>query len=123
MNKHTGNKLLTGFIVDSIIVLASYYFLEFYKTGLFFRGVKIHTTAVYFYLIWLIVSFFTKKYKTIITAQLSTILASNMVIMAVLLVLIRNYWLFALYSFPLMYTVLLASIFELLLGLLYINYY
>src|ERR1039457_7171879 len=123
MNKHTGNKLLIGFIVDSFIVLASYYFLEFYKTGLWLRGVKIHTTAVYFFLIWMIVSIFTKKYRTIITAQLSTILASNMVIMAVLLVLIRHFWIFALYRFPLMYTVLLASIIELLLGFIYVNYY
>jgi lipopolysaccharide/colanic/teichoic acid biosynthesis glycosyltransferase len=123
MDKHTGNKLLTGFIIDSIIVLASYYFLEYYKTGAFLTGVKIHTMAMYFYFIWIIVSVLTKKYRTIITAQLSTILASNMVIMAVLLVLIRNIGLFAYYRFPLIYTVLLASIIEFLLGLLYVNYY
>src|ERR1039457_717145 len=122
MNKHTGNKLLIGFIVDSFIVLASYYFLEFYKTGLLFRGVKIHTTAVFFYLIWMIVSIFTKKYRTIITAQLSTILASNMVIMAVLLVLIRHFWIFALYRFPLIYTFFPQNIIKFFFGFFYVNY-
>jgi lipopolysaccharide/colanic/teichoic acid biosynthesis glycosyltransferase len=122
MDRHTGNKYLIGFIVDSVIILASYYFLEYYKTGMFFTGVKIHTTAMYFYSIWIIVSIVTRKFRTIITGQLSTILASNMVIMAVLLVLIRHSGLFAYYRFPLMYTVLLASIIEFLLGFLYVNY-
>ncbi len=123
MDKHTGNKILIGFIIDSFIVLASYYFLEFYKTGIFLRGPKIHTTALYFYSLWMIVSILTKKHRTIFTAQLSGILASNMVVMAVILVLIRNFYIFTMYRFPLMYTVLLASIIELFLGFIYVNYY
>jgi lipopolysaccharide/colanic/teichoic acid biosynthesis glycosyltransferase len=119
-------KKFLWYLADSIIFIFSFYLLVWLKFGYLNDTSRIFLTSIYIFVLWTVISFFTKKQEIIQKTSIKEIIADitigNVFILGSILVLIRLRPRFIEIRFLLIYLVLLASILELITGLI-IAYY
>ncbi len=110
-------KFIFGYIVNSIIVFISFFFLIWLKFGVFLPSPRVEYTFVLFFIVFTSVSLITKKYKIAKLEHhrdiISSIAISNIVSLIVFAILIRYLRHFVELRFVIIYTVLLSAILEL----------
>jgi lipopolysaccharide/colanic/teichoic acid biosynthesis glycosyltransferase len=113
-------KGFVAFLIDSVILVASFYFLIYLK----YNSVKIISSVekltAYFLILWIIVSLLTGKYtigkfKTYRETVLN-IAFSNLLILGLSVILIRISRPFIEFRFLILYSIFLATILELIVG-------
>jgi len=119
-------KKLLWHLTDTLIFVFSFYLLVWLKFGYLNDTSRIFLTSFYTFVIWTVISLFTKKQgiiqKTSIREIIADITISNVFILGSILVLIRLRPRFIEIRFLLIYLVLLASILEFLAGWLFAYY-
>jgi len=116
-------KFILGLIANSLIISICFYFFNWLKWRTYFPSLSINLTFILFYFVWLTVALITKKYtisnKQLKADILSTIALSDLIELIVFGVLIKYLRHFENIRFVIIYSLLLASIIELLLGYLF----
>lgn len=119
-------KKLFWYLTDSIIFVFSFHLLVLIKFGYLNDTNRIFLPFFYTFVIWTVISIFTKKHDIIQKTRVKEIIAdislSNIIILGSILVLIRLRPRFIEIRFLLIYLVLLASILEFIAGW-FISYY
>ncbi len=119
-------KKFLWYLTDSLIFFISFYLLVLLKFGYLNDTSRIFLTSFYIFIIWTVISAFTKKQaivqKTDIKEIIADISLSNVFILVSILVLIRLRPRFIEIRFLLIYLVLLGSLLEFIAGL-FIAYY
>ncbi len=119
-------KRIFWYLTDSIIFVFSFHLLVLLKFGYLTGISQIFLTSFYTFVIWTVISIFTKKQDIIEKTRVKEIIAdislSNIIILGSILVLIRLRPRFIEIRFLLIYLVLLASILEFIAGW-FIAYY
>jgi lipopolysaccharide/colanic/teichoic acid biosynthesis glycosyltransferase len=114
-------KQFLWYFSDSVIFFCCFYLLVFFKFGYLVDTDRIFLTSVYIYILWMVISVFTKKQKILQKTRLrdilSDIVVSNIFILAAILVLTRIRPRFIEIRFLLTYLVFLVSIAEFVAGL------
>jgi lipopolysaccharide/colanic/teichoic acid biosynthesis glycosyltransferase len=114
-------KKLLWFFTDTLIFVFSFAFLELLKFGYVKDTSRIFLTIVYTFVIWTVISLFTKKHDIVGKTKFNEIIAdlavSNTLILVSILVLIRMRPRFTELRFLLIYLVFLASLLEFIAGL------
>jgi lipopolysaccharide/colanic/teichoic acid biosynthesis glycosyltransferase len=119
-------KQIFWYLTDSIIFVFSFYLLLLLKFGYLNDTSRIFLTSVYIFVIWTVISAFTKKQDIIQKIKVKEIIAditiSNVFILGAILILIRLRPRFIEIRFLLIYLILLASILEFIAGLFIVYY-
>jgi lipopolysaccharide/colanic/teichoic acid biosynthesis glycosyltransferase len=119
-------KLILWYLADTLIFVFSFYLLVILKFGYLKDTGRIFLTFDYIFVIWTVISAFTKKQDIIHKIKSKEIIAditiSNVFILGSILILIRLRPRFIEIRFLLIYLVLLASLLEFIAGL-FIAYY
>jgi lipopolysaccharide/colanic/teichoic acid biosynthesis glycosyltransferase len=109
-------KYIFGFLLNSVILVFSFFFLSWLKLHMVIPPAKIKITFLFFFGTYTMVSLITKKYRIVDQKHqkdiLSTIAISNMVGLIVFGILIRYLTHFIEFRFVIIYSVLLSAVLE-----------
>jgi len=113
---------ILGFIADSLILITSFYFFVWLRFDTVFVGPLLYRTSVYFFGIFIFLSLLTNKDKVLLKNDLKEVLYpiafSNIIILAFFVFLGRFVYPFTEFRFLSLYAVFLASVLEILGGIL-----
>ncbi len=119
-------KKLLWFFTDTLIFVFSITFLIWVKFGYLIHTDRIVLTSLYCFIIWTVISLFTKKQdiiqKTSVKDIISDLAISNVLIFGAILILSRLRPRFIELRFLLIYLVVLASFLEFIAGLFFAWY-
>ena len=120
------NRKYLGFLIDSVILIFSFYFFIWLKFHTVFPGWLTYKTSFYFYGICFFLSLFTGKNKvvekTTIREVISVIALSSLVILAFFAIIGRYLYHFIEFRFVLIFATFLATGLEILIGVVFISY-